>query len=155
MTTFKTNPFPASVSRAAKTAGSAPLPPIRSTTFAASSPTATPPAARPSGSSGARLSVADIAATVSNGPLPFRLTAYDGSSTGRDDAPIGLHVANQRALTYVLTAPGDLGLARAYVAGDLQFKGIPEADPYELLRTMADGLHLRRPTAAEVRDIVA
>lgn len=156
MTTFKTLPFPASASRAGKPTGPAPLPrPNSATTFAASRPTATPRATRPTGASGGRMTVADIAATVSNGPLPFRLTAYDGSSTGPEDAPFGLHVANQRALTYVLTAPGDLGLARAYVAGDLQFRGVHEADPYELLRAMADGLHLRRPTAAELRSIVA
>ena len=52
-------------------------------------------------------------------PLPFRFTAYDGSSAGPADAPLGMHVATPRALTYVLTAPGDLGMARAYVAGDL------------------------------------
>ena len=103
---------------------------------------------------GRTLTVAEIAATVSDGPLPFRLTAFDGSETGPADKP-GLHVANRRALTYALTAPGDLGLARAYVAGDMDFIGVPSADPYELLRLMDDELHLRKLSAAEVKDLIA
>ena len=31
-----------------------------------------------------------------------------------------MRLINERALRYILTAPGDLGLARAYVAGDLR-----------------------------------
>jgi len=38
-------------------------------------------------------------------------------------------------------------LARAYVAGDLEFRGVHPADPYPLLRLLADDLRLRRPTA--------
>ena len=51
--------------------------------------------------------------------LPVRFTAYDGSSAGPRDADIGLELLNERGLSYLLTAPGDLGMARAYVAGDL------------------------------------
>lgn len=104
---------------------------------------------------GARLSVAEMAAAVSDGPLPFRLTAYDGSAAGPADAPVGLHVANPRAVRYLITAPGELGLSRAYVAGDLQVVGIHPADPYELLRLFRDELRLRRPPAAELARIAA
>ena len=120
------------------------------TSFKAST---TPAYRRPTGP-GKVTTVADMAATVSDGPLPFRLTAFDGSSTGPDDAP-GLHIADRRALTYVLTAPGDLGLARAYVSGDIDFIGVHSADPYPLLKLMDDELHLRRPSAVEVKNLVA
>jgi FAD/FMN-containing dehydrogenase len=50
--------------------------------------------------------------------VPFRFTAYDGSCAGPDDAPVALHLCNERGLSYLLTAPGDLGLARVRV-GDL------------------------------------
>ena len=99
------------------------------------------------------MSVADIAAALSDGPLPFGVTAYDGSRTGRPDTPFGLHVATPRALQYLLTAPGQLGLARGYVAGDLQLIGVHPADPYPLLRLFADELRLRRPAAGELTDI--
>ena len=155
MTTFKQTPFTASASRAATSTAAARAAATRRTSFQATPPASSPPTVPLQvGNRGGQLSVADIAAALSAGPLPFRLTAYDGSSTGRADAPIGLHVANRRALTYILTAPGDLGLARAYVAGDLQFRGVHSGDPYELLRLMADELHLRRPTAGELKDIV-
>ena len=121
----------------------------RGTTFKASTSTGHPRSPQVSGP----MTVADIASTLSEGPLPFRLTAYDGSTAGPPDSP-GLEIATRRALTYILTAPGDLGLVRAYVAGDLNFLGVHSADPYELLRRMDDDLHLRRPSPAEVKEIV-
>ena len=99
-----------------------------------------------------RLSVAEIVETAVEPPLPFRLTAYDGSSAGPPDHPLVVHLAGPRALTYVLLAPGDLGLARAYVAGDIRFNLSP-GDPYPMLRAMADGMHLTRPSPAELKDI--
>ena len=56
-------------------------------------------------------------------PLPVRFTAYDGSATGPEDSAYRLHLATERGLTYLLTAPGDLGFSRAYVAGDLELHG--------------------------------
>ena len=100
------------------------------------------------------MTIADVAATVTDGPLPFRLTAFDGSSAGPSDGP-GLHINNRQALTYVLTAPGDLGLVRAYVSGDIDFTNMHSADPYELLKLMDDKLRLRRPSPGEVKDMVA
>ncbi len=98
--------------------------------------------------------VGDLASAVTAGPLPFRVAAFDGSTAGPADGP-GLKINNRRALTYVLTAPGDLGLVRAYVSGDIDFLETHPADPYELLKLMDDGLHLRRPSPLEIRDIVS
>lgn len=42
-------------------------------------------------------------------PLPVRVTAYDGSATGRTDSGIRVHLASPRALRYVLSAPGISG----------------------------------------------
>jgi len=100
------------------------------------------------------MTIADIAATLSVGPLPFRLTAYDGSATGPVNAP-GLQIVTRRAVTYILTAPGDLGLVRAYVGGDMNFLGVHSADPYDLLRLMDSALHLRRPSPGEVKAITS
>jgi len=55
--------------------------------------------------------------------LPVRITAYDGSSVGPEDAPATLSIQSPDALRRVLTAPGELGLARAYVAGDVDIDG--------------------------------
>jgi len=55
--------------------------------------------------------------------LPIALEAYDGSRAGPDGAPARLIVRSPNALRRVLTAPGELGLGRAYVAGDLDVEG--------------------------------
>ncbi|MFD7703948.1 class I SAM-dependent methyltransferase [Streptomyces caelestis] len=55
-------------------------------------------------------------------PLPVRIRAWDGSQAGPPDAPT-LVVRNRRALRHLLCKPGELGLARAWVAGDLTVEG--------------------------------
>ncbi|MFF4761157.1 class I SAM-dependent methyltransferase [Streptomyces sp. NPDC001292] len=55
-------------------------------------------------------------------PLPVRVRAWDGSEAGPPDAPM-LVVRNRRALRRLLFKPGELGLARAWVAGDLTVEG--------------------------------
>src|SRR4051812_2373798 len=55
-------------------------------------------------------------------PLPIRLRAWDGSESGPTGTPI-LIVRNRRALRRLLWRPDELGLARAYVSGDLDLQG--------------------------------
>lgn len=55
--------------------------------------------------------------------LPIRIEAYDGSHLGPADAPATIVIRSPDALRRVLTAPGELGLARAYVSGDLEVEG--------------------------------
>ena len=103
---------------------------------------------------GARVAIAEALQTVLPEGLPFRFSAYDGSTAGPRDAAIGMHLANERGLSYVLTAPGDLGMARAYVAGDLVIEGVHPGDPYQLLRMMSDDVRFRRPAPAEAVRVV-
>jgi len=97
-----------------------------------------------------RLSLAGIVELLSDGTFPVRFTAYDGSATGPSDSEISVHLATPRGATYIFTAPGDLGMARAYIAGDLQASGVHSGDPYVAMRLMADEVHFRRPTLAEL-----
>ncbi|NNN30322.1 class I SAM-dependent methyltransferase [Streptomyces sp. S3(2020)] len=55
-------------------------------------------------------------------PLPVRVRAWDGSQAGPPGAPV-LVVRNRRAVRRLLFKPGELGLARAWVAGDLDIDG--------------------------------
>ncbi|WP_406493437.1 cyclopropane-fatty-acyl-phospholipid synthase family protein [Streptomyces sp. NBC_01604] len=55
-------------------------------------------------------------------PLPVRIRAWDGSQAGPPGAPT-LVVRNRRAVRRLLWKPGELGLARAWVAGDLDIEG--------------------------------
>ena len=87
------------------------------------------------------------------GELPLRFEAYDGSGFGPTDTRITMRLKNERGLRYLATAPGDLGMARAYVRGDLDLEGIHPGDPYDALRVMGRW-RFRRPTAAEVATLV-
>jgi cyclopropane-fatty-acyl-phospholipid synthase len=46
-----------------------------------------------------------------------RFTAYDGSTGGSGE--IGMDVRSRRALAHLISAPGELGFARAYISGEL------------------------------------
>jgi cyclopropane-fatty-acyl-phospholipid synthase len=58
---------------------------------------------------------------------------FDGGRAGPADAPITIHVHSEKALAYIATAGGDLGLARAYVSGELDVEG----DLYTTLKTLS------------------
>ena len=53
----------------------------------------------------------------------IRVTAYDGSTFGDPDAHVTLAIRAPEAVQYLATAPGDLGLARAFVSGALAVDG--------------------------------
>ncbi|CAJ1510335.1 class I SAM-dependent methyltransferase [[Mycobacterium] holstebronense] len=102
-----------------------------------------------------RLSLAQVLETLAtDGHLPLRFTAYDGSSAGPEDAPMGLDLLTPRGTTYLATAPGDLGMARAYISGDLGLHGVHPGDPYRLLKALADELHFKRPSPRVLANIV-
>jgi cyclopropane-fatty-acyl-phospholipid synthase len=96
-----------------------------------------------------RIPIAEAFDQLLVGRLPVRFTAYDGSVSGPEDAPYGLHLKNERGLSYLMTAPGDLGLGRAYVSGDLDVSGVHPGDPYGALRVIQAGLRFRRPSPGE------
>ncbi len=81
--------------------------------------------------------------------LPFRFSAYDGSVAGPPEAPVHMHLRTERGLSYLLTAPGDLGMTRAYVAGDLELHGVHPGDPYELMVLAMSRLSFRTPSPGE------
>jgi cyclopropane-fatty-acyl-phospholipid synthase len=97
----------------------------------------------------AKLSIAEALDSLLKEPLPVRFTAYDGSSTGPEDSQYGIHLATERGLNYILTAPGDLGFGRAYVAGDLDVTGVHPGDPYDAFKLIAGRLRFKRPSPTE------
>jgi cyclopropane-fatty-acyl-phospholipid synthase len=101
-----------------------------------------------------KYTLAQVLEILANGRLPLRITAYDGSSAGPPDAPFGLDLRTPRGTSYLATGRGDLGLARAYIAGDLDITGVHPGDPYELLKALADSLVFRRPPARMMIDII-
>jgi len=66
--------------------------------------------------------------------LPIAVRAYDGSRLGPADAPATLLVRSPVVFRRLITAPGELGMGRAYVAGELDVEG----DLYSALAALAD-----------------
>jgi cyclopropane-fatty-acyl-phospholipid synthase len=64
-----------------------------------------------------------ILTDVLGGDPPIRITAYDGTDMGPEDAPATLVIRSPDALRRIVTAPGELGLARAYVSGEIDVEG--------------------------------
>lgn len=95
------------------------------------------------------VTIGEAIASLLRDGVPVRFTAYDGSAAGPPDAEIGLHLRNERGLSYIMTAPGDLGMARAYVSGDLDLTGTHPGDPYDAMALLLSHLRFRRPSMSE------
>ncbi|ORB68093.1 SAM-dependent methyltransferase [Mycobacterium shinjukuense] len=95
-----------------------------------------------------------LAVFAASGRQPLKFIAYDGSTAGSEDAELGLELTSPRGATYLATAPGELGLARAYVAGDLAAHGVHPGDPYQLLVTLTDRVNFKRPSARVLANVV-
>ncbi|MDQ2836197.1 MAG: cyclopropane-fatty-acyl-phospholipid synthase family protein [Actinomycetota bacterium] len=79
--------------------------------------------------------------------LPVRLRAWDGSEAGPLDAPV-LHITSRKALRRLLWQPDELGIAQAYITGEVDVPGGA--------RELAEGLrrvwqHARASQAAPIR----
>jgi cyclopropane-fatty-acyl-phospholipid synthase len=74
--------------------------------------------------------------------LPVRLRAWDGSLTGPAGAPV-VAVRSRRALRRLVWAPNELGLGRAYVAGEIDIEG----DAFDTFTALRPAL---RPDAADL-----
>jgi cyclopropane-fatty-acyl-phospholipid synthase len=88
------------------------------------------------------MTIADLVTGVFGEDLPIGLEAYDGSHAGPEHPPATLVVKSPDAVRRLVTAPGDLGFGRAYVAGDLDIEG----DLFAALelRSRFSGFHLSR-----------
>ncbi|MGO9298535.1 MAG: hypothetical protein ACLP52_32435, partial [Streptosporangiaceae bacterium] len=76
-------------------------------------------ARRTGGAAGLLMGVAEQAF---GGEPPFRLRAWDGSEAGPAGAPVVI-LRSRRALQRLAWHPGELGLAQAYVTGELDIEG--------------------------------
>jgi cyclopropane-fatty-acyl-phospholipid synthase len=69
------------------------------------------------------MALAPLVDEVLGGNVPLAVEAYDGSRAGPGDASTRLIIRGPDALRRIITAPGELGMARAYVAGDIDLEG--------------------------------
>ncbi|MEV8568136.1 cyclopropane-fatty-acyl-phospholipid synthase family protein [Streptomyces sp. NPDC051322] len=80
----------------------------------------------------AALRLTTLAEDLLGAPLPIRIRAWDGSESGPPGTPV-LVIRHRRALRRLLWKPGELGLARAWVAGEIDVEG----DLYAALELLA------------------
>lgn len=75
------------------------------------------------------MGLAELFPRILGEDVPVEFRAYDGSRAGRKGADLALEIRTPLALSHLASAPGELGLARAYVTGHLEVRG----DMYEAL----------------------
>jgi cyclopropane-fatty-acyl-phospholipid synthase len=79
------------------------------------------------------MALAEVFERMAGPDAPVEFRAYDGSRAGAEDAPVRITVRSPVAVSYLAQAPGELGLARAYVSGHIDVDG----DMYLVLGRMA------------------
>jgi cyclopropane-fatty-acyl-phospholipid synthase len=105
-----------------------------------------PPVAEPAGLAG---TLDSLCREALGGPLPVRLRAWDGSEAGPLDAPTVV-LRSPQALRRLLWHPGELGLAQAYVTGDLDVEGDLAEGFRRIWRAQRQGnVIARRPKARQ------
>ncbi|MFC9972802.1 class I SAM-dependent methyltransferase [Spirillospora sp. NPDC127200] len=87
------------------------------------------------------------------GEPPVRIRAWDGSVLGPAGAPTFV-VRHRRALRRLLWKPGEIGLVRAYVAGELDIEGDVFAALGAVQRVMRSGDEPIRLSSDDKREIV-
>lgn len=97
-----------------------------------------------------------VISTMFGNEPPVRIRTWDGSTLGPDEREGGptLVIRNRRALRRIVWSPDEVGLARAFVSGDLAVEGdfITALDRILHLFDSTQGLHL---TSADRRTIFA
>ncbi len=77
--------------------------------------------------------------------LPVRFEFWDGSSIGSADGVATIVLSSSNAVRRLLWSPGELGLARAFVSGDLEFRGDLDNTLKALHAVAPRDLHLGLP----------
>lgn len=101
------------------------------------------------------MTIGDVVTRLFGEDAPFRLEAFDGSVGGDPDADIRLVLENEQGLRYLATAPGEIGLARAYLAGDLTIPGLDPGNPASLLQVFQPRLEVHKPTLSELPELLS
>src|SRR3954466_1285476 len=94
-----------------------------------------------------------LGAVLGTTELPVGLRGWDGSITGPEGAPV-VAVHSRRALRRMLWSPGQLGIARAYVAGEIDMEDDVYAT-FAALRTDSRLAQEKPPTHWSWRDRLA
>src|SRR5215469_8478165 len=93
------------------------------------------------------MTLAEVFEAIAGPDAPVEFQAYDGSTAGTPGSPVKVTVRSPVAVSYLAQAPGELGLARAYVSGHLDVDG----DMYIALERMANAQELDTSLVARLK----
>jgi cyclopropane-fatty-acyl-phospholipid synthase len=93
------------------------------------------------------MALAEVFESFVGPDAPLEFAAYDGSHAGAAGSPVKMTVRSPAAVAYLAQAPGALGLARAYVSGQLDLDG----DMYEALARMTKAQNINMTAAEKLR----
>jgi cyclopropane-fatty-acyl-phospholipid synthase len=82
--------------------------------------------------------LAEVFERVVGRDAQVEFTAYDGSTAGPAGADITVNIRSPYAISYLVQAPGAIGLARAYVAGYLDISGDMYTGLYRMQSALGD-----------------
>jgi len=90
------------------------------------------------------MKLAEVVSLFAGPDADVEFTAYDGSHYGPHGSDVRIDVRSPNAVSHLMSAPGQLGLARAYITGDLEVHG----DLYTAFDRLAR-LGIHRPSVAQ------
>ncbi len=93
------------------------------------------------------MKLAEVFDSVAGADAPVEFVAYDGSKTGTPGSPVRIEVRSPRAIELFMSHPGQVGLARAYVAGEVEVIG----DVVDLFNALSDVRPKQMSTSEKLR----
>lgn len=92
------------------------------------------------------MKLGEVFETIVGPDAPVEFVAFDGSKAGTPGADVRIAIPRQRGVDLMLSSPGQIGLARAYVAGEIEIDG----DIVAMLDSLY-GIKYRAPWSARLR----
>lgn len=91
--------------------------------------------------------LAEVFDVLAGPDAAVEFVAFDGSKAGTPGAPVRIEIRSGRAIELFMSHPGQVGLARAYVSGELEVHG----DLVEMFQALADAPAYQMPKREWVR----
>lgn len=93
------------------------------------------------------MKLADAFTAIAGPNAPVEFVAFDGSKAGTPGSGVRIEVRSPRAIDLAMSHPGQVGLARAYVAGELVIHG----DLVEMFEALADAPAYNMPLSDRIK----
>ena len=93
------------------------------------------------------MKLAEVFTAMVGPDAPVEFVAFDGSKAGLIGSDVRIEVRSARAIDLVMSHPGQVGIARAYVSGEIEVVG----DIVEMLELLSDARPYEMPWSRRVK----